>query len=148
MRSAVMTEIDWGISTIGVSVLMPVALRVATKPSTGPKADSGRLSGGAVVVAETVGAPPGSPAEAPGAGLRATVVVRGVWREGLTVMVSSSASLCFGGGEAKGAGVSACESKPVSLAGSGVPAGGASDSMAGLALSVDAPPSLCSACAI
>ena len=103
MRSGVMTLIDCGISMIGVSVLMPVALRVATKPSTGPHADSGKFSTGALtVVGAPDDAPPGVPAEAPGAGLRAIVVLRGVWCDGWTVMVSSSASLCFGG-EASGA---------------------------------------------
>src|SRR5712671_668616 len=40
MRLAVITEMEAGVSTSGVSVLVPVALRVATMPSTGPVARS------------------------------------------------------------------------------------------------------------
>src|SRR5262245_2547530 len=36
MRLAVITEMEAGVSISGVSVLVPVALRVATMPSTGP----------------------------------------------------------------------------------------------------------------
>src|SRR5262245_41581481 len=40
MRLAVITEMEAGVSISGVSVLVPVALRVATMPSTGPVARS------------------------------------------------------------------------------------------------------------
>src|SRR5262245_49580191 len=40
MRLAVITEMEAGVSTSGVSVLVAVALRVATMPSTGPVARS------------------------------------------------------------------------------------------------------------
>ncbi|MNV76704.1 hypothetical protein D3C71_1700740 [compost metagenome] len=67
MRSAVTTEIDCGVSRIAVSVLVPVALRLATYPATGLQAVSVlavTLIGASVVTAvcgmrRKVSAPPG-----------------------------------------------------------------------------------------
>src|SRR5688572_21356480 len=56
MRCAVITEIELGVSMIGVSVLVPVALRPATKPLTGPVARSTRGGAGSGCGAVAIGA--------------------------------------------------------------------------------------------
>src|SRR5438445_13190897 len=53
--SLVTTEIDCGVSMIGVSVLVAVPLRVATKPVTGPLARSPTTAPGAATAGAACG---------------------------------------------------------------------------------------------